>query len=584
MRHRAGWKLLASHLAPQRRALARVVFWSLVESLPALTSGILIAAAIDRGFLDRRPLVGLGWLGAFGATFIVSTFATRRLFPWLAETVEPLRDALARDVVIAALVRGAAEAGAADTAGVARLTDQVATVRELVSALLRTMRQFGFTLVASLVGMAALAPTIALMVLPLILLTLALYAGLLRSISIRQRSSVLAGEAIAERAGEVLAGLRDVVACGAEHRAAEAVGGAIDREASADRAVALIGAVRTLVIAIGVHLPVVTILLTAPWLIQRQQLSVGAVSGAIVYLTMSLGPALGSFASVTGGWGLQLGVVLQRLAEVCELPSSPAATQRLSPTGCDLELRRVSFAYGPHAEPVVQDLSLTLCSGTHLAVVGPSGVGKSTLANLFAGLLRPQHGEVRLGGVSLEHVDETHLRRSVALIPQEAYVFAGTLRENLTYLRPDATDAELDEAAEVVGLRATVERLGGYEALIGVGGATLSAGERQLVALTRVSLSPASVVLLDEATCHLDPVAEAQAEEAFAARPGTLVVIAHRISSALRADRILVMDGAQPLLGTHQSLLASSRLYADLVGHWQGNGLATRNRPVTQRT
>ncbi len=104
---------------------------------------------------------------------------------------------------------------------------------------------------------------------------------------------------------------------------------------------------------------------------------------------------------------------------------------------------------------------------------------------------------------------------------------------------------------------------------------SLSAGERQLVALARVYLSPVEIALLDEATCHLDPVAETRAEQAFATRGGTLVVIAHRISSALRAEQILLMDGAKPILGTHQSLLAMSPLYADLVGNWDPRSVAT---------
>ena len=151
------------------------------------------------------------------------------------------------------------------------------------------------------------------------------------------------------------------------------------------------------------------------------------------------------------------------------------------------------------------------------------------------------------------------------LIPQEAYVFAGTLKENLTYLHP-ATKTELDEAAEAIGLAPFVTRLGGYGAAITP--AALSAGERQLIALTRAYLPPARLVILDEATCHLDPAAEEQAEAAFSRRGGTLIVIAHRISSARRARRILVLDGARPQVGDHSSLLASSAMYADLAGQW----------------
>jgi ATP-binding cassette subfamily C protein len=235
------------------------------------------------------------------------------------------------------------------------------------------------------------------------------------------------------------------------------------------------------------------------------------------------------------------------------------------PAGVDLELRRVTFAYSARGEPVLRDLDLAVPAGDHLAVVGPSGIGKSTLAALVAGMLRPGRGEVCVGGTPA-HEAAPDAR---VLIPQQAYVFAGTLGENLRYLCPGARAADLDRAVDAVGLRPLVERVGGYDAPVAP--ATLSAGEQQLVALGRAYLSPARLVILDEATCHLDPTTEAAAERAFLDRGGTLVVIAHRVSSALRARRVLVLDGAEAALGTPDALVRSSPLYRDLVGYWNGD-------------
>ncbi|MGK5555075.1 ATP-binding cassette domain-containing protein [Actinomadura kijaniata] len=176
-----------------------------------------------------------------------------------------------------------------------------------------------------------------------------------------------------------------------------------------------------------------------------------------------------------------------------------------------------------------------------------TGSARRTLADLLTGAAVPQAG------------------RCVAIILREAYVFSGTLAENLVYLRPDAAEVDLDAAVAALGLAPLRARLGGYAAALGPR-AGLTPGERQLVALARVWLSPARIVVLDEATRHLDPAAEARVEHAFRDRPGTLVVIAHRLSSARRADRVLVMDGARPRLGTHEELLRDSPLYADLVG------------------
>jgi ATP-binding cassette, subfamily C, bacterial len=163
------------------------------------------------------------------------------------------------------------------------------------------------------------------------------------------------------------------------------------------------------------------------------------------------------------------------------------------------------------------------------------------------------------------------------LIPQEAYVFTGTIWDNVTYLRPGATTGEVERAVGAVGAEALLGRLGGLTAQLTPN--ALSAGERQLIALVRAYVAAAPLVVLDEATCYLDPQAERRAEAAFAERGGTLIVIAHRISSALRARRILVLDGTTALSGDHNTLLAASPLYRDLLGHWS-HGTASAPPPA----
>ncbi|MET9527530.1 ABC transporter ATP-binding protein [Streptomyces coeruleorubidus] len=266
-------------------------------------------------------------------------------------------------------------------------------------------------------------------------------------------------------------------------------------------------------------------------------------------------------------------------------PRTPTADGRTTPAGDSppapsppaLSLSSVTFAYGPAGTPVVEDLDLTLPAGSHLAVVGPSGAGKSTLTALVAGLLTPDRGTIAVGGHPVPGPEAAAAR---VLIPQEAYVFGGTLAENLAYLRPEPVpEEELLAAAGAVGLAPLAGRLGGLGARVDP--AALSAGERQLVALTRAYLSYAPLALLDEATCHLDAEAEERAERAFAARPGgTLVVVAHRISSARRAGRVLVMDGRSAACGGHEELMRSSALYRDLVGSWAPAPSRRRSEPA----
>ncbi|MGN5381591.1 ATP-binding cassette domain-containing protein [Streptomyces lasalocidi] len=225
-----------------------------------------------------------------------------------------------------------------------------------------------------------------------------------------------------------------------------------------------------------------------------------------------------------------------------------------------LALTSLSFAYGPACEPVLDGLDLSLPTGAHLAVVGPSGIGKSTLTGLIAGLLTPDQGTIRV------HGNPVPAPQATVLIPQEAYVHGGTLAENLALFRAGPVpEAELLAAADAVGLTLLLRALGGPGARVDAGGA-VRVGERQLIALTRAYLSAAPLALLDEATCHLDPAAEARAERAFAGRPGgTLLVVAHRLGSARRAGRILVMDGARTACGTHDDLLRTSSLYRQLT-------------------
>jgi ATP-binding cassette subfamily C protein len=556
----------------RRRPLLGLVAWSVPEAVPAAISGLALARAVDDGFLAGRPLVGLAWLGALVLAGGVGAAGSRQIFRYLGELVEPVRDDLVRRVVGGALRR--AVAGRADDGAVSRLTRQVEIVRDTYAGLIVAVRGFAVTALAALVGLLSLAPVLALLVLPPFLLGVVAFLATLGLAAGRYRASVRADERLAGAAGEVLAGTRDVVAIGAEEHAAAMVAGPIAAQAAAERALAGVAALRTGCVVIGGWLPLLVLLATGPWLVGRG-LGAGAIMGGLTYVLIGLQPALNTLISGLGASGLRFVVTLGRILDAGAPPPAPAPIPMPAPPpppatavrGYPVVLYGVSFGYGAHAAPVVRELDLTVPEGDHLAIVGPSGIGKSTLASLVCGLLRPDAGQVTLGGAQVADLATDRLATLRVLIPQEAYVFTGTVRENLTYLRRDATDAEVRAAVAAVGAEALVDRLGGPPAPLRP--AELSAGERQLVALVRAYLSAAPVAVLDEASCHLDPVAERRAEEAFAARGGTLIVIAHRVSSALRARRVLVLDGTGAVLGDHASLLADSPLYQELLGHWE---------------
>jgi ATP-binding cassette subfamily C protein len=547
------------------RPLVWLALWSLPEALPAVLSGFAIARAVDTGFLAGRPAIGLAWLGLLALAVPIGAYATRRAYRCLADLVEPFRDDLVRLVAAGALRRGANGSGPPDRSALSRLTHQVEIVRDTFAGLVMTVRGFVFALVGAVLGLLSLAPVLALVVLPPVLLGLAGFLALVPLLGARQRDYILADERLADSAGQAVRGLRDVAACGAEDQVAATVGACVDRQARAERGIARMAGVRSVSLAIGGWLPLILLLFGAPLLLHKG-ISVGAILGALTYLLHGLQPALYTLVRGLGGGGLRLAVTLDRLLRA-DAPPVPVRPAPVRPAGGALVLRGVTFRYGRYAEPVVADLDLTLEPDDHLAIVGPSGIGKSTLAGLLAGVLRPQAGEVRLGGVPVARLDPATLARHRVLIPQEAYVLTGTLWANLIYLRPGVRLREVDAAVDALGLGPLVRRLGGYAATLNP--LALAAGERQLIALARAYLSPAPLALLDEATCHLDPAAEARVEHAFAARPGALVVIAHRISSALRARRILVLDGTSARLGSHDELMVDSPLYRELLGHWR---------------
>jgi ATP-binding cassette subfamily C protein len=562
-------RFLRSSLQGRRRELLSLSAWVVAEGLPAFLAGRFVARATDNGFLAHRPATGLAWLGALAVAMVFGAWATREATRRLAVIVEPFRDELVRRAVTGALHRSIVQGAAADTAGVARLAQHTEIARDAFAGVLMLTQGFAVMALSTLIGLSTLMPAALLFVLPPFVAGVALFAATLRWAMARQRASILADEGIAEAVSSLSKGLRDIVACGGESSAGAAVEEQIHRRASTQRRLARVQAVRSLAVSIGGLVPLVLVLLGAPWLMHRGA-TVGVVLGVLTYVLEGLHPALQQLVHGMGNKAAWLFVAVGRILEDTDDPGrhdgAPAPSEP-PVLGHAVEVRDVTFRYGPWAEPVLAGFHLNIPEGDHLAVIGPSGVGKSTLAGILTGMLHPEAGAVTLGGAPIEALGIHTLAGHRVLIPQEAYVFVGTLRENLVSLRNDPVDdGELDRAAEALGVRPIVERLGGFDAEVRP--ELLSAGERQLISVVRSYLSHAPLVVLDEATCHLDPPAEALVEEAFARRAGSLVVIAHRLSSALRARRILLMDGTATMVGTHEELLAGSPLYRDLVGYW----------------
>jgi ATP-binding cassette subfamily B protein len=243
----------------------------------------------------------------------------------------------------------------------------------------------------------------------------------------------------------------------------------------------------------------------------------------------------------------------------------------LPPVTGQIVFDKVAFGYDP-AIPVIHDVSLTIAPGETVAFVGPTGAGKSTLAKLIVRFYDPTEGRVLIDGHDLKSVTLESLRRQLGVVPQEPFLFAGTIRDNISFARPDASDEEVDEAVRTVGLSDLIERMpNGVDTIVHERGQSLSSGERQLIALARAFLAHPRVLVLDEATSNLDLQSETKIEAALdiLLEARTAVLIAHRLSTAMKADRIVVVDEGRIIeIGTHDQLVARGGRYAEMYATW----------------
>ncbi len=244
----------------------------------------------------------------------------------------------------------------------------------------------------------------------------------------------------------------------------------------------------------------------------------------------------------------------------------------LPPISGEIRFDDVNFAY-IEGSPVLSDVNLTIREGEVFALVGPTGAGKSTIANLVTRFYDPVEGSVAIDGHDLRDVTLGSLRRQLGIVPQEPFLFAGSIRDNVAFARPDATDAEVLEACRAVGIDDLIERLPlGIDTPCHERGVSLSSGERQLLALARAFLARPRVLILDEATSNLDLRSETKIERALDTllEGRTAIIIAHRLATAMRADRIAVVDrGGIVELGSHDELVALGGQYASMYATWE---------------
>ena len=309
------------------------------------------------------------------------------------------------------------------------------------------------------------------------------------------------------------------------------------------------------------------------WFVHRGTVTLGTVVAFVLLLSSLFDPVqqLSQLYNTVQSAGAALNKLFAILDAKPEVDEHHAAVD-LPQTG-ELKVSDVSFTYVGADSPALRGVSIKVGVGEKLALVGPTGAGKSTLAKLMARLYDPQSGSVEFGGVNLKMATMPSLRERIAVVPQEGFLFNGSIRDNLRIARADATDAEIEAAIDAIGATDHFAQFAdGLDTEVRERGSRLSAGERQLVALARAALVDPAVLVLDEATSNLDPGTEAEVEHALerlmAGR--TVIVVAHRLSTVQRADHIaVVVDAKIAEYGSHSELLARNGHYAELARAWQ---------------
>ncbi|MEM8627671.1 MAG: ABC transporter transmembrane domain-containing protein [Pseudomonadota bacterium] len=455
---------------------------------------------------------------------------------------------------------------------VSRLTADSTQIKTAASTVVSQSLRNALLFVGGLIMMIITAPGLAallLFVIPAVVLPIVLFGRQVRARSRDAQDTLASASAYAQ---EHLSATRTMQAFNAADRVRDRYGDAVGDAFDAATRRTLARAILTGGAISVVFVSVVGILWLGATYVAAGEMSPGVLSQFVLYAIFAAA-GLGNLSELWGELQQTAGAA-ERLIELLHAKSpvrEPAEPVSLpTPLTGAVAFETVSFNYPTAPDtPILKGLSVAIAPGETVAIVGPSGSGKTTIFNLLLRFYDPKSGAVRLDGVNIRDVSLADLRSAVAIVPQDIQLFADTVRANLAYGAPDATEAALWQAAELADADTFIKALpNGLETVIGERGVTLSGGQRQRLALARALATKAPVLLLDEATSALDTQTEAHVQAALARIKGrrTTIVIAHRLATVQSADRIVVVDaGVVVQTGTHSQLLADGGLYSDLA-------------------